>query len=298
MAWVAPLALVSLPLAAMLALHRPGKRESFLAALLVAVTLWGWTAGPATGEPLAGFGTAWTLLLTGSLVAVLGARPGAAARPVPTALAAIGCAATGGLLLVAVTSYSFGQLSWEAGRQFMTEAHQRVSMFAVLTSRLENNADLVAQFESSVLASARFVVDYLPGLVLLQSLAALALGWSFYRALARHPEGAPLPRLKEFRFNDHLIWGVVAALLILVLPRLGPLAPLGGNLAAFFGGLYLIRGLGVIAALFGGLLTGGGAFFAVVALLLLAPLAGIVALALGVTDTWVDWRTRAARAKK
>jgi len=37
--------------------------------------------------------------------------------------------------------------------------------------------------------------------------------------------------------------------------------------------------------------------FAVFVMLFLAPVAAIVALALGVTDTWVDWRTRAARAR-
>jgi hypothetical protein len=170
-------------------------------------------------------------------------------------------------------------------------------MFATLMSRVQDSGEVAASFEQSIMTWTQFVVDNLPGLVLLQTLLALALAWSLYRTLARNPEGAPLPRLREFRFNDHLIWGVVAALLILVLPRLGPLAPVGGNLAAFFGALYMLRGLGVLVAL-GAVLGGGPAALAIVAMLVLAPLAAILALALGVTDTWVDWRGRAARAHK
>lgn len=278
----------------MLALHRPGPREAFLAAALVVITLWGWSAGLAA-HGLDTFGSAWALLVTGAVVVVLGASPGAAARPVGTGLKTVAAAAVGALLLIAGTSYSFAELDWEASRQFLGQARRTVGLFATLLSRMEGSAEMVASFETSVMAWSQFVVDYLPGLVLLQTLLALALAWSFYRFLARNPEGAPLPRLREFRFNDHLIWGVVAALLILVLPRLGPLAPVGANLAAFFGALYLLRGLGVLVALAGGLLGGGAVFFGIVALLLLAPVAIVVALALGVTDTWVDWRTRALK---
>ena len=140
----------------------------------------------------------------------------------------------------------------------------------------------------------------LPALVLLQSVAALAAAWALYRRVARDPEGTPLPALREFRFSDHLIWGVVAALVALVIPGISALRAVGLNLAVFFGGLYVARGMGVLAALaavggFGGPLA---VLFVLLVTLFLLPLAAFAALAMGVTDTWVDWRKLARSAKK
>jgi hypothetical protein len=142
-----------------------------------------------------------------------------------------------------------------------------------------------------------FVARFLPALILIQSLAALAASWALYRVVAKHPEGEPLPPLREFRFSDHLIWGVIIALAALVAPGARPLA---GNLATFFGALYIVRGLGVVAAL--GAAAGiGGPMAALLGFLLtlfLLPLVVFGALALGVSDTWVDWRKWAHKQTK
>lgn len=293
-AFVAPLTLVAVPLAALLVMHRPGRRETFVALALLAAIAWSWSGG-ADGFGL--FGAAWAMLLTGSLVLVLGRRPGGAQRPVSSGLLTLAAAAGIGALLVAVTAFSFDQLEWLAARHFASQARVLISALGFATQDASPaTREAVGALEESTLAMAELVARFLPGFLLLQSLAALALAWSLYRAIAREPEGAPLPSLREFRFNDHLIWGMIAALLLLVLPRLGPLAPLGGNLAAFFAGLYLVRGFGVVLALFGG----GGMFMTllgVFVLLFLLPVAALVALAFGVTDTWVDWRLRAAKAR-
>jgi len=128
--------------------------------------------------------------------------------------------------------------------------------------------------------------------------AALALAWTLYQRVARAPQGEPLARLREFRFDDNLIWGIVLALVGILVPRIVGVGLLGGNLAVFFGGLYTVRGVAVVAALAAaagieGLLATAGATLIV---LFLAPLAAMAALALGVTDTWVDWRRRLKRA--
>jgi hypothetical protein len=58
----------------------------------------------------------------------------------------------------------------------------------------------------------------------------------------------------------------------------------------FFGGLYAIRGLGVMAWF----LTPGRLAFAVAVLLLfMFPLLGVLTFGIGIGDTWVDWRNRA-----
>ena len=91
------------------------------------------------------------------------------------------------------------------------------------------------------------------------------------------------------------------ALAALVLPiGTGLLRPIGGNLAAFFGGLYVARGLGVLLALAAAAGVGGpfAALFTVFITVFLLPLALFSTLAIGVSDTWVDWRKLAARVHK
>jgi hypothetical protein len=88
------------------------------------------------------------------------------------------------------------------------------------------------------------------------------------------------------------------SLLVLLLPRLGWINAVGGNLLVFFSGLYLMRGFAVLAAVaaaggIGGPLT---ALLVVFVTLFLLPVAALAALALGLTDTLVDWRGRLARA--
>jgi hypothetical protein len=73
----------------------------------------------------------------------------------------------------------------------------------------------------------------------------------------------------------------------------------GGNLATFFGGLYVIRGLGITAALAAAAGVGGpfAALLAGLVTVFLLPVALFGVLALGVTDTWIDWRRLASRRR-
>jgi Predicted membrane protein (DUF2232) len=161
-------------------------------------------------------------------------------------------------------------------------------------------ASLVDTLERTVETGIRLASAVFPALLLLQSFAALALAWSLYQRLARSPLGASAGRLRAFRFDDNLIWGVVLALVTLLVPRLAGLGALGGNLAVFFGGLYTLRGFAVAAAMaatagIDGILAAVGA---TLLLVFLAPVAAMAALALGVTDTWVDWRRRLERVAR
>ena len=141
-----------------------------------------------------------------------------------------------------------------------------------------------------------------PALLALQSLAALALAWATYHRLGRARLGAPLRPLREFRFNDQLVWGLIVGLTIMLLPTLKALHGVGKNLLVFFGALYAVRGFGVLTWFMapGSL----GVTLAVSFVLLFAPvldafaalalmMLGVAALALGLGDTWADWRSRA-----
>jgi len=129
-----------------------------------------------------------------------------------------------------------------------------------------------------------------PSLLALESLAVLALAWGLYHRVSRARIGPPLAPLKEFRFNDQLVWGLVLGITAVAVPTLKAFSIVGLNLLVFFGALYALRGLGVLAWFFapGRLmvaLTIGLAIF-------IWPLLGVFALGVGLGDTWLDWRSR------
>lgn len=127
-----------------------------------------------------------------------------------------------------------------------------------------------------------------PAALALETLAALALAWGIFHRLSRTRIGAPLAPLREFRFNDQLVWGLVVGIALFLLPRLDALDPAGLNLVLFFGALYLLRGLGVLAWFLP--LSGFGAALAVMFALLVWPVVTAASVGLGLGDTWFDWR--------
>ncbi len=283
------------PLAVCLAVLRPSGRDIVWAAGLLALSVLA-LAGPSDGFDR--LEQAWLVVLTASFALVL-----ASGRPrtfVAAALAAVAAAFVASAALMAVTGRSWGEVLWLAERHYGFQARQLISSLAELqaSGSLALPAAVLGGFESSVTMGVRLVARLFPGLVLLQSLAALALAWALYLRIARTPRLEPLGLLATFRFNDHLIWGVAISLLALVLPRLGWLSALGGNLLLFFGGLYAFRGVAVLWAAAATLGIGGplAALGAAFVTLFLAPVAALAALALGLTDTLMDWRHRLALA--
>ncbi len=142
-------------------------------------------------------------------------------------------------------------------------------------------------------------VSVFPALLALESLAALAIAWAIYHRLGRARLGAPLGKLREFRFNDQLVWGLIVGLTVILLPTLAALRDLGKNLLVFFGALYAVRGLGVLTwflapvAVGVTLLAGFVMLWWPEAAVLAFMLLGITAIGLGLGDTWADWRKRA-----
>jgi hypothetical protein len=141
-----------------------------------------------------------------------------------------------------------------------------------------------------------------PSLLLLESLIARALAWGMYHRISRTRLGAPLGFLKDFRFNDQFVWGLIAGITIVLIPALEFLDGTGRNLLVFFGALYAIRGFGVLSwfmapgVLAAVLLVGFAMLWwpvlnavAVLGFMLLA----LAAFGLGLGDTWADWRSRA-----
>ena len=144
--------------------------------------------------------------------------------------------------------------------------------------------------EAVIRALPEHAAGLLPALLALESLAALALAWGIYQRLTPVKIGPPLSPLTEFRFNDQLVWGVAVGATLCLLPTFADGRNAGFNLLAFFGVLYLLRGLGVLAWI-----TKGR--YLVLGILSLIPpfgvMLGVMALALGLGDTWLDLRRRA-----
>ena len=277
------------PLAALLGAQRPTRRDAATAVVLLALAVV-LCAGPADGFDQ--LERAWLVLLTASLAVVL--ISGRLQGFVASCLAALGLAGGAAAVLAAATRLSWGKLVWLAERHYGLQVSWLVGQIA----QAPGGSDLTTSLQGSLTLGVRIVSALFPGLVLLQSFAALALAWALYHRVAQRPQGEGVGRLAAFRFNDHLIWGVAGSLLVLVLPRLGWLNGLGGNLLVFFSGLYVVRGVAVLSAAAAAGVIGGP--IAIVAAtfvtLFLAPIAALGALALGLTDTLMDWRQRLARA--
>ncbi len=282
------------PLAVCLAVPSGSRRDVGTAVALAILVLLGFR-GPADGFDRVV--QAWVVLLAGSLAAVL-----ALGRPrtwVARALTALTGATAGAALLLAFTGRSWGQVVWLAERHFAELFGAIVGGLtaAAATMNTAASAATLATLDTYAGWLTLVLSRLFPGLVALQSIAALALAWALYHRVAQRPQGDPLGPLAGFRFNDHLIWGVAGSLFVLVLPRLGWLNALGGNLLVFFGGLYMVRGVAVLsAAAAAGVIGGPFALVAAVFVtLFLMPVAVLAALALGLTDTLMDWRARLAR---
>lgn len=249
----------------------------------------------------------WSLVFSGAfgLACLLGAR-----RPFfPRALAALGLA----LVLVLglglrgplTSSRAKQAVQMELARRnatLVTSFRAMVDQHPEVRQRMPEVGAMLTEVEGNFAQTSRAGAQLFPSLLLLESLAALALAWTTYHRISRVRLGAPLGPLKDFRFNDQLVWGLIAGLAIVFLPAFDFLGATGRNLLVFFGALYAIRGFGVLSwflapgALAATLFVGFAMLWwpvlnavAVLGFMLLA----LAAFGLGLGDTWADWRRRA-----
>ena len=258
----------------------------------------------------------WSLLLAGSfgLVCLFSAR-----RPLfSRALVALGITLFLGTVLSLIGPVTISQATQIVSAEFTRRNAETMATmntfiqthgqaWADLAKKVPAFADLPAETEKELSMLSRWGLAVFPALLALQSLAALALAWATYHRLSRARLGAPLRPLREFRFNDQLIWGLIVGLTIVLLPTLTTVRGVGRNLLVFFGALYAVRGFGVLSWFMApgslGITLSVGfimlaapvlQFFAALTLMFL----GMAALALGLGDTWADWRNRARPSSK
>jgi hypothetical protein len=156
------------------------------------------------------------------------------------------------------------------------------------------------QWEQALPRVTRAQWEVYPAVVGLQTLAALALAWwAFGRMRGSAEHWRSLGSLREFRFNDQLIWLLIAGLVLLLLPVHGVVDRIGWNALIFMGSLYLLRGAAVLLFWAAGVPTAMTLLLAALLIVFrLVPFLLTVALVVGVGDTWLDVRARTAAARR
>jgi len=213
-------------------------------------------------------------------------------------LAAVGISTAVGFLIALAAPSGIARFQHAAGEEFtrrVTSTIERIHQsmdtpeWKQLAEKMPGLDSWNDDSESVMRAIPDRAASLLPALLAIESLAALALAWGLYQRLTPVKIGPQLSPLTEFRFNDQLIWGAAVGA-TLCLPAFADGRTVGLNLLVFFGTLYLIRGLGVLAWIARGR-------YAVIIVLSLIPqvciMLGVLALGLGLGDTWLDIRRRA-----
>ena len=260
-----------------------------LAVIWTAAAVWLLSRPLPGSEGFASLARGWGVLLAAMFGLLCVLRP---RRPVfDQALVAV---ALTFVVALAVLLTLPGAIGTDLGRLVETEYASRVGEWRAWITSVGAQPAWMQELREPVLAEyARLPersVTMLPAALALQSLAVLTVAWGLYQRLGRARIGPPIGRLRDFRFNDQLVWGLIVGITLVLVEAFAELRGAGINLLVFFGALYVVRGAGVLAWLLGPkrwarvlLVTVG-----VIAWQLLAPFA----LVLGVGDTWLDWRGR------
>jgi hypothetical protein len=155
--------------------------------------------------------------------------------------------------------------------------------------------------------AGRPVAQLFPARLVVSGMLGLVLASAWHERITGRPLGRAVERLSTFRFTDHLVWMVILAAGVLLLPGLDGLeslaerspvasvllytvsywAPVANNVLVVCGALYVARGAAVLSRF---LRPGPAIALAVIATLFLLPFALAGLAALGLADTWIDFR--------
>jgi hypothetical protein len=200
-------------------------------------------------------------------------------------------------LLLPLFGSSWAELIWWVEFRHGIAFRNMIGVLATLFDTVgsaDTTAIDVRDLERRFAETARLMGRFAPGIVVLQVLAALTLALAVYRRVAGHPIGRTPGRFRDLRFSEHLGWGVVAALAVIVIPKLAALKLAAANVLLVAGVLYALRGTAVIAyglQVFG---AGGVLFwlFATLAIVFMLPIVVGGAILLGVLDAGLNLRRR------
>ncbi|MBX9927455.1 MAG: YybS family protein [Gemmatimonadaceae bacterium] len=305
---VTPLLRVLLPVDQTLLLLAPALAACAIAGWFVGgrpvlALLWTGLAAWALWLPGGGNAFAWLVRGIAVLVAALFAATTAweiGGRFLTRAMLSISVALAVGGLSAAIVPSGTTRIRDAVSEEIGTRATAAVRGWREMTSGPEwrdlvaRNPDvgpMSAQVEQQLAVLPKTATLLFPAMLALELLAALAVAWSVYHRVGRARIGPPLAALREFRFNDQFVWGLIGGLALWLVPGVALAGALGSNLLMVFGTLYAIRGMGVaLWVLAPGRLM---SVLLVITGVLFWNVLGVLALGLGLGDTWLDWRSRA-----
>ena len=171
------------------------------------------------------------------------------------------------------------------GQGIMSNINRTLDVF----NQMESERITQYSLSETAMQLAGYQSRFFPALLGLSSLASMAVAWWGYIGLSGS-KLMNLRRLNEFNFSDHLVWLLIAGLLLLVPDFSDDWSRIGENLVFFMAGLYVMRGTAVF------LVTAKTSFFGktmlCLGLILLGPLFLTTAFLVGLSDTWFDHRNR------
>jgi len=225
---------------------------------------------------------AWALLLGGWFLSVSLLRP---SWPLTSrALAAVSGSAVVAAGIMAVRSGAWSALDGAVLQSMQADLETTLAAFQ---SALSPEMVTIIRGFSAAEASV------FPALLGIESVAALAVAW-WLRTRLLGEGGQDLGRLRDFRFNDHLVWVLVLGLVLLATPSGAAVARVGSNAVVFMAALYALRGAAVFLFVNGGMSVFGYAILAGLFVVVTPVVLGTATL-IGIGDTWLDLRTRAAK---
>lgn len=253
-------------------------------------------AGP-PDSPYNWLARGWTLLLAASfgLVSVVAATE----NFFPRALSALAVSTALAFALVLVSPGGPTRISNAMASEFNRRNDQSIASLREVSGQpgwkevvdgSPTLQKLTEESEEQLASIPKWSSLLVPALLALESLAAMGLGWALFHRMSNVAIGPQLGKLRDFRFNDQLVWGVAVGASIFLLPAFSEGRNAGLNLLLFFGILYTLRGMGILAWMSRTRVM----TFMLIALTLLAwPLVAALAFGLGLGDTWLDLRTKA-----
>jgi hypothetical protein len=291
-----PLLVVALVAACALVAWKNGGRLS-LAVIWVAmaVLLLSSPAGPAD-SPYNWLARGWVLLLAASfgLVSVIVTTEAF----FPRALSALAVAVSLAFGLILISEGGPARVAGVMMTEYTRRNDQSIQSLREVSRQpgwkgvIDNSPSLqrlTEESEAQLTSIPRWSKVLVPALLALESLAAMGLAWALFHRMSGVALGPSLGKLRDFRFNDQLVWGVAVGASVFLLPAFAEGRSAGLNLLVFFGFLYLLRGLGILAWMSR---TRALAFMLIALAIIAWPLVAGLAIVVGLGDTWLDLRTR------
>ena len=222
----------------------------------------------------------WALLLGGCFVGLSIARP--KMKISDRALEAVFGALVLAAILMTLMSGAWNIVDWVISDRVRATVAQVIA--------LGGSEGLAPALITALYQTADAQILIFPALTALASMSALLLSWWLFIFFSGRSEEA-LGSVKNFRFNDHLIWMLVVGLFLLFTRWNEPLQRLGSNAVVFIGALCAVRGAAVIVFITGGFSVLGYAM-TFLGLVIVTPIVLGGAVLIGIADIYLDFRKR------